>query len=357
MKLSRKIALLIQVTLMICVLTSTTKINMLASQSVNYNYRKIANVAVVLNKLDNPYITQFKQDLENIQNENKDKVKFTFYDDKNNISLQYETLDLVTRNNFDLIIALLVDTTENPVKDFILKVKNSNIPLILINIDPEVVEKVSNYYDRVAFLLADPAAAGTVQGQMIANLWNANKQSMDKNGDGILQYILIKSITMKVIANERSKFAISAINNSGIKTEELQVIYSDWSKEVAKDAIENVFLRYGGSTEAIISNNDDMAIGAIEGLQKYGYNTGDKSKYIPVFGIGGVTEAKELVDKGFLAGTVIEDSKEFAEGTYIVGMNLINNVNPLENTNFKLENNEIRFLKNPKEYANKINIK
>ena len=357
MKLSGKIALLIQITLMICILTSTNKINILASQSVNYNYRQIANVAVLLNSLDNPYINQFKEDLENIQNENKDKVKFTFYDEKNNISIQYESIDSVVRGNSDLIVALLVDTRENSVKDFILKVKNTNIPLILINIDPEVVEKVSKYYDRVAFLLVDPAAAGTVQGQIVANLWNANKKSIDKNGDGILQYILIKGITMKVISNERSEFAISAINNSGIKTEELQVINGDWSRELAKNAIENVFLKYGGRIEAIISNNDDMAIGAIDGLQKYGYNTSDQSKYIPVFGIGGVTEAKELVDKGFLAGTVIEDSKEFAEGTYIIGMNLINNVNPLENTNFKLENNEIRLLKSPKEYINKINVK
>jgi methyl-galactoside transport system substrate-binding protein len=351
MKLSKKITLLIQLTLIICLLTSTTKINVLISQSVNYNYRKMPNIAVLLNYLDNPYIKQFKQDLENVQNENKDKVKFTFFDGKNNASIQYESLDLATKGNFDLIVALLVDTTENSVKDFILKAKDHNIPLILINIDQEVVEKVSKYYDRVAFLLADPEAAGTAQGQMIANLWHTDKNNIDKNGDNILQYILITSVTMHEIANGRSEFAISAINDSGINTEGLQTIYGDWSRDIAKNAIENLFLRYAGKIEAIISNNDDMAIGAIEGIQKYGYNTGDKSKYIPVFGIGGVTEAKELVDKGFMAGTVIEDSKEFAEGTYIIGMNLINNVNPLENTDFKLENNEIRLLKNPKEYT------
>ena len=50
-----------------------------------------------------------------------------------------------------------------------------------------------------------------------------------------------------------------------------------------------------------------MAIGAIEALQKYGYNKGDKSKYIPVVGIDGIPEAKDLINKGFMTGTVIQD--------------------------------------------------
>lgn len=63
-------------------------------------------------------------------------------------------------------------------------------------------------------------------------------------------------------------------------------------------------LRYGDKIEAIISNNDAMAIGAIEALQKYGYNKEDKSKYIPVFGIDGIPAAKDLINKGVMTGTV-----------------------------------------------------
>lgn len=51
-----------------------------------------------------------------------------------------------------------------------------------------------------------------------------------------------------------------------------------WDTEVARTTVEALFLGYGSKIEAIISNDDSMAIGAIEALQKYGYNTGDKSK-------------------------------------------------------------------------------
>ena len=87
--------------------------------------------------------------------------------------------------------------------------------------------------------------------------------------------------------------------------------------------MESLFLRYGGKIEAIISNNDAMAIGAIKALQKYGYNKGDKSKYIPVVGIDGIPEAKDLINKGIMTGTVSQDPNETAEALYTVGMNLV----------------------------------
>ena len=84
-----------------------------------------------------------------------------------------------------------------------------------------------------------------------------------------------------------------------------------------------------------------MAIGAIEALQKYGYNTGDKSRNIAVVGIDGLQEAIDLIDKGSMSGTVIQDSNVLAEVLYNVGMNLYNNLNPIENTNYQIENREI----------------
>lgn len=156
-----------------------------------------------------------------------------------------------------------------------------------------------------------------------------------------------------ILASQRTQGAISAIQNSGIKTENLISVVTNWTREVAKSSIENILLTYDGKVEAIITNADELAIGTIEALQRYGYNIGDNSKFIPVFGIDGSPEAKELIDKGIMSGTVIEDMKELAETFYAVGVNLINNVNPIENTNLKFENGEIISLQNPEKYINK----
>ena len=169
----------------------------------------------------------------------------------------------------------------------------------------------------------------------------AIRSAIDKNGDEILQYILLEGKADDPQAIDRTKYVISTINNSGIKTQQLALIDAGWLKELAKDSIDNLFLRYDGRIEAIISNNDAMAIGAIESLQKYGYNKGDKSKNITVVGIDGLPEAKDLIDNGLMTGTVIQDPNVAAKMFYTIGMNLINNLNPTENTNYKIVNGEI----------------
>ena len=77
---------------------------------------------------------------------------------------------------------------------------------------------------------------------------------------------------------------------------------------MCKTALNQLFLTLDDKIEAIISNNDEMAIGAIEALQKYGFNKGGNSKYIPVVGVGGLPEAKELINQGVMTGTVIARS-------------------------------------------------
>lgn len=340
MKIFKKTIALVIVLLMNVVLTCT-QINSFASTDLNIKYRKIANVAVLLYNFADPFTLQIKQSLEDLEKENKDKVKFAFYDGKNNIALQTEELDLILQNAPDLIIDNLVDIDEPIVEDVINRVKVKNIPLILIDIPSQIVSKVSKYYDKVAFLSPNSKVAGIIQGKILVDLWNANKNALDKNNDNILQYVLLQGEPDSPTTIERSKYSISTINNSGIKTQQLASVSSDWSKDLAKSAIESIFLKYDGKIEAIISNNDAMAIGAIEALQKYGYNKGDTTPNIAVVGVDALPDSKNLINTGIMTGTVVQNPRTLAETYYNVGMNLVNNLNPTENTNYKIVDKEI----------------
>ena len=141
-------------------------------------------------------------------------------------------------------------------------------------------------------------------------------------------------------ALERTKSSISTIEDFGIKTQELSRRVLFWNQQLAKEAIASLLLQYSNNIEMIIANNDAMAIGAIEALQKYGYNKGDPTKTIPVFGIDGIPVAQDLIKKGFMTGTVFEDTNETAEAIYKVGMNLVNNIPPLEDTPYKFTKGE-----------------
>ena len=141
---------------------------------------------------------------------------------------------------------------------------------------------------------------------MIVDAWNSNKESIDKNNDNVLQYIMLVGERSNETSQYRSTFSISTIQQAGIKTQELAAPVLNWNTDIARSTVDSLLLKYSDKIEAIISNDDSMAIGAVQALQKYGYNTGNKSKVIPVVGIDGVPEAIELISKGFMLGTALQ---------------------------------------------------
>lgn len=355
MKILRKTLSLSMIILIIFTFKGINTVNISASQILSNSSGKTINVAVLLYSFDDLFMSRLKQSFEDFEKENSDKVKFTFYDGQNNIAVQNQTIDSLLQNDVDLILANLADVNERSVENVISRVKQKNIPIVLLDVAPQVVSKVSKEYNKAAYILANSDDAGKIQGKILVDLWNTNKDALDKNGDDVLQYILLQGEAANPVAIDRSKYAISTINEAGIKTQKLELVNANWLKEFAKSSIQALFLKYGGNIEAIVSNNDAMAIGVIEALQEYGYNTGDNTKKIAVVGIDAIPEAKELVDKGLMTGTVVQEPRVLAEVFYNVGMNLVNNLNPTENTNYKVVNGEIIIPFLYKEYTKENN--
>ncbi|NRT78437.1 galactose ABC transporter substrate-binding protein [Clostridium beijerinckii] len=340
MRISNKIILLLILSSIISELIYYTETSSLAI-SASINSSNVANVGVLLYDFNDPYIFKLKEDLENIQKENPKKIKFNFFDGKNNISTQSAQLDSVLNDNIDLLIIALADSREDIVKDILYKVKPKDIPLILTSIDKKLIPELDTIYDKVVSVNSNAEQAGIMESKILSDIWMTNKKIIDKNNDNILQYIIITGKTNSPLAKKRTSASIAALKNFGINTQQLFLSHAGWSQSLAKTAIKSLFLRYGNKIEAIIANNDAMAIGAIEALQEYGYNSEDKTKYVQVVGIDGLPEAKTLINNGVMAGTVIQDSKTLANALYAIGMNLINKFPPTENTNYNVVDGEI----------------
>jgi methyl-galactoside transport system substrate-binding protein len=312
------------------------------STSSVFNVRRPIKVGVLLSNVNNSYLLSIQKALEDIQRENIDKVQFTFYDANDNQSIQEATINnLLQDGNVDFLLANLVNKGADSVGNLINKARRYEIPVVFFSsVQPDTIDIIESY--KKAFVVSrDEQQSGISEGKFIVDAWNTDESSIDKNKDGILQYVMLQASNNLPIAVTRTKNAISTINNAGIRTEELALVNANFNKELAKEAIKSLFLRYGGNIEAIISNNDSMAIGAIEALQTYGYNKGDKSKNIIVVGIDRTQEAKDLIDKGFMTGTVGHEPRALAEALYTVGMNLFSGNNSLEGTNYKIEKNGI----------------
>ena len=294
-------------------------------------------VAVFLNDFNDQFISNVKKNLEDIQKENENKVQFTFFDAKGNQVVQNEGIDQALNQDFNLLILNPVSTNIDNLKGILNEIERKNIPLILYYAQTTPIVNFLKPYHNAVIIDTDINESGIQQGKILVDTWNANKENLDKNKDNIMQYVMLKGPANSPETIARTKYSIQTINEAGIKTQQLSSVVCNWEEECAKTAMESNLLTLDGKIEAIIANNDAMAIGAIKALQKYGYNKGGNSKYIPVVGVDALPEAQELIKQGVMTGTVVQDPRAHANAIYTIGMNLVSGTYPLNGTNYKFD--------------------
>ncbi|MDB1922241.1 galactose ABC transporter substrate-binding protein [Clostridium tertium] len=290
-------------------------------------------VGVLLYKEDDYYISELRNHLLKIENENKEKIDFIFYDADANQELQNRQIDELIKGKVDLILLNIVDIHE--ADSVINKIKENNIPLILFNREPLSLNEIKSY-NKSLYVGTESCDAGKIKSEMIINEIKSGNIK-DKNENGSLDYILLEGEQDNIEAQLRSECVIRSLNENKIKTNEIANEVCNWSKECAKKEIESLFSKYGDNIEVIISNNDEMAIGAILALQEKGYNIGDPDKFISVVGVDGTTEARKMIKNGFMTGTVLHDAEAKAKALYRIGLNLVEGKEPLQDTEYKFD--------------------
>lgn len=334
MKILRKI---IGKILIISIFMNFISMYMVSGKST-INPNKIINVSVLLYKGDDKYINKVKMNLEKIQEKNKDKINYKFYDGEEKQSIQNSQLEQILKEGTDLILLNIVDI--DSAESVINRIKMSNIPVILFNREPVSLESIKSY-GKALFIGADGAEAGIIQGKIINEAWKY-KEIFDKNNDDVFQYIFIKGEKDNIETQLRSKYVIMSLNEYGMNTLEVASEYCNWDKDYAKLVVKSLFLRYGNIIEGIICNNDEMAEGSIEALHEFGYNMGDlNNNNVIVVGIDGLDAALELIKKKEMTGTVVQNIDEMAKALYLVGNNLVQGKDPLYDTKYKFDSSGV----------------
>lgn len=345
MRMGKRILALLGFIIIMFLIISDYNIRNTNAQTIESNQEPII-IDVVLFNYDDKYISLVKQSLEDIQKNNEGKIKINFYDSKGNQALQNEILDNLARNDQDIILVNLVDTTAAP--DVIGRFSKKRTPLIFFNREPVSLVPL---YGRAYYVGTNASESGELQGKIIINLWNNNREAIDLNGNGVLEYAILRGQQTNIGVQQITKAVILTIENAGIKTKQLSSSIANWDRKLARESTSTLFLQYGTGLEAILANNDEMAIGAMEALQKYGYNLGDKKKTITIAGIDATPEAQELIKKGFMAGSVYQDPSELAKAIYAIGMNVYEGKEPLSGTPYKFDEIGIAVRLKYKEYV------
>lgn len=271
-------------------------------------------IGVLIYKYDDTYISTVRQALE-AEGKSADGVTLLMNNSQGDQSIQNDQIDILIEKNVDALIVNIVDI--GAAESVIAKAKAADIPVVFFNREPD--EAVLKTYDKARFIGTKPEEAGIIQGEMMAEVWNEG--NFDRNGDNVMQYVMLKGDADNPEAIARTEFSVSTLNDKGVKTEELGLEVANWDNEKAYAAVEAWMAKDGDKIEFIIANNDGMASGAISALQNAGYNSGDADKYIPVFGVDATDEAKSLIEKKEMTGTVKQDGEGMAKAVFALAVN------------------------------------
>ena len=249
----------------------------------------------------------------------------------------------------DLLIVNIVETaTSAPAQDIVNAAQTAGIPVIFFN--REVADEVIGSYDKCAFVGTNAPDAGHMQGEMIGNYLLDNYDTVDLNGDGTISYVMFKGQEGNAEAEARTQYAVEDANKLLTEAGKPELSYYDasastkylvdtegkWSAKAANDYMVALLGSYnednGNMVELIICNNDGMAEGAISALQNVGYNNGEGTTIIPVFGVDATDSAKALIKAGNMAGSIKQDAVGMASTINTLVKNVQDSAELMANT-------------------------
>ncbi len=256
-------------------------------------------------------------------------VKYTNYDAAGSQPTQTDQVNTAITAGANLLIVNIVETaTSAPAQDIVEAGRSAGIPVLFFN--REVADEVINSYEKCAFVGTNALDAGHMQGEMIGNYLLENYDAVDLNGDGSISYVMFKGQEGNAEAEARTQLAVEDANALLTAAGKPELAYYDasaatkylvdtngkWSAQAANDYMVSLLGSYNednnNMVELVICNNDGMAEGAIAALQNVGYNNGEGTTIIPVFGVDATDSAKALIQAGNMTGSIKQDAEGMA---------------------------------------------
>lgn len=267
-------------------------------------------------------------------------VTYQNYDGNNNQTTQTEQIQTAISKGSKLLIVNVVTTGSNDAAQTIIDMaKNANIPVIFFN--RSVEESVITSYEKAAFVGTDYEMAGHMEGEMVGNYVLENYDALDLNKDGKISYVMFKGEEGNMEAIARTQYgqedADKILTDAGKPALEFYDSANSnkylvdqngaWSSQAAADYMSTILAQYSEANnnmiELVIANNDEMALGAISGLQTAGYNKGEGSTTIPVFGVDATDAGKEAIQNGYMIGTIKQDGEGMANVIFTMANNMV----------------------------------
>ncbi|MDE3176890.1 MAG: sugar ABC transporter substrate-binding protein [Pseudomonadota bacterium] len=252
-----------------------------------------AKIGVSMDKFDDNFLTVLRNGMSDYA-KTQPGVTLQIEDAKDDVSKQLSQIQNFIANKVDAIIVNPVDTsaTERMTK----LAAEAGVPLVYVNRQPVDVDKLG---PKAAFVASNEKDSGTLEMQQICKLLGGKGDILVIEGELSNQAAVQRTADVHdVIAKEPC---------TGIKIIAEQT--ASWDRTKAQNLVTN-WLSKGMKFNAIVANNDEMAIGALQALKAAGVDT----KKAIVGGVDATQDALASMKAGDLKVTVFQDAAGQGKG-------------------------------------------
>lgn len=258
---------------------------------------------VIWRAFDDQFQSGFRIIMQN-EEEKIGGISLDMQDAANDVSTAISKLEAALTKGTDVVAICAPDreSTETMAQ----KANEEGVPAVFFNMEP--MEATMQAYDNIYYVGAQAKESGEMCAQALINYWNADTQIADKNGDGVLQLVILQGEIGQQDVVLRTQAYEETLKAQGIDYEILAMDTANWDQAQALDKMNAWITAYGiDGIEGVLCNNDNMAMGAMQACINNGYNSGDPEKFVPIVGIDANIDALEAMKAGSLLGTVLND--------------------------------------------------
>ena len=251
----------------------------------------------------NTLSTEIENSLKKVANDNNVRLLLDVEDAKGDKYEQNRHIEYFMEQKCDVIAVNIIDTWN--ASKVINRGKEERIPVIFFNREPSD-EDISLWND-VYYVGTDGIELGKMQGEILTEAFLKNNSEIDKNKDGILQYILVEGEEGHSDSVRRTDAMLKKIDNN-FTTEQISLVSADWKRDVAKEEFSKVDINKIQNSEAVVCNNDDMALGVLDAMKEMGIKD-----FPAILGVNGDNEVIDNIEKGYILGTISQNIKGQAD--------------------------------------------
>lgn len=263
------------------------------------------NIGVSMALFDDNFLTVLRNGMSDYAAA-QDGVTLQIEDAQNDVGKQLNQIQNFVASGVDAIIVNPVDTDATVAMSQ--AAADAGIPLVYVNRQPVNLDSLP---EKQAFVASDERESGTLETQEVCRL-------LKEAGKTEAKVVVMMGELSNQAARQRTqdiKDVIATPDCSFMQIVEEQT--ANWSRTQGADLMTN-WITAGLEFDAVISNNDEMAIGAIQALK----GAGRDMKDVIVAGIDATQDALAAMETGDLDVTVFQNAAGQGQGAVDAALKL-----------------------------------